>query len=137
MCSFVQSLSRCLWSACYRQSPGGEAWHSTRDFLQPGRPLSLPNHNPYVYTQSETALMGDGVQKTQQGQDRMERRVASFVDSWVKVHPIHRVPELDQSSFSPGSTGQQPWQAAVATVSLGGVWHHSSSHKRRGQASMA
>ena len=67
----------------------------------------------------------------------MERRVATFVDGRVKVHPIHRVPELDLSSFSPGSTGQQPWQAAVEIVSLGGAWHHSSSHRRRGQASMA
>lgn len=81
--------------------------------------------------------MGEGLQKTHQGQERMERRVAPFVNSGVKVQPIHRAPELDRSSFFPESTGQQPWQATVEIVSLGGAWRLSSSHKRRGRASMA
>lgn len=54
VCSFVQSFRSCLWSACYVQSPRGEAWHSTRDCLRPGRHLSLPDYNLYMHIQSET-----------------------------------------------------------------------------------
>lgn len=117
----LQSSSGCLWPALCKVlevrlgSPTGTA-------SEPGD-ISLPlDYSPKnTYSQIQT-LEGGGLK----GPNRLGRRAGSFTDSGVTAQSFLLHPP------SPAGTGPQPWQPAVGTASHAGVWHHSSSLKRRG-----
>lgn len=89
--------------------------------------ISLPQIiAPRIHTVISRLWKEEGLKRTQQ----------AGKGGWVLHRQWSNGPELAPSS-SPAGTGPQPWQPAVGTASHAGVWHHSSSLKRRGLASMA